>query len=192
MKTLIQRIQESLAKQGLQARTNLARTWLQSKVKNLSASPNNLMQNRQNLVDNTIIGKMYFFYYEPKNKDTLPYYDRFPLVIPIDRYQDGFLGLNLHYITPRDRIILLDKLSTTLNNKNYDETTKFRINYAYLSAASKAFEATPCIKKYLFRHVESRFLQITSDEWDIAAMLPVERFQKATKQKVFAESRKKY
>jgi hypothetical protein len=192
MKTLIQRIQDSLAKEGLQVRTNLARTWLQTKVKNLSASPSKLMQDRQRLVDNTIIGKMYFFYYDPKTKDALPYYDRFPLVIPIDRYSDGFLGLNLHYINPTDRVILLDKLSTTLNNKNYDESTKFRINYAYLSAASRAFESTPCIKRYLFRHVDSRFLQITADEWDIAAMLPVERFQKATKQRVFAESRKKY
>jgi hypothetical protein len=113
-------------------------------------------------------------------------------VIPINRYPEGFLGLNLHYIHPKDRVILLDKLSTTLNNKNYDESTKFRINYAYLSKASKIYEATPCIKKYLFRHVESRFLEITSDEWDIAAMLPVERFMGANKQRVFTESRKKY
>jgi hypothetical protein len=192
MKTLIQRIQESLAKEGLQARTNASRSWLQAKVKNLSATPNKLMQDRQRFEDRTIIGKMYFFYYDPKTKDSLPYYDRFPLVIPIDRYPDGFLGLNLHYIHPRDRVILLDKLSTTLNNKNYDETTKFRINYAYLSAASKAYEATPCIKRYLFRNVESRFLRIDANEWDIAVTLPVERFEKAIKQKVFRESRKKY
>jgi hypothetical protein len=192
MKTLIQRIQESLAKEGLQARTNVARSWLEAKARNLRTNPNTLMQDRQRLKEKTIIGKMYFFFYDPKTKDSLPYYDRFPLVIPINRYPEGFLGLNLHYIQPKDRVILLDKLSTTLNNKNYDESTKFRINYAYLSTASKIYEATPCIKKYLFRHVESRFLEITSDEWDIAAMLPVERFMGATKQRVFAESRKKY
>lgn len=192
MKTLIQRIQDSLAKEGLQVRTNLARSWLQSKVRNLNATPDKVMRDRQRLVDTTIIGKTYFFFYDPKTKDSLPYYDRFPLVIPIDQYRDGFLGLNLHYIQPRDRVILLDKLSTTLNNKNYNETTKFRINYAYLSGASRAFESTPCVKRYLFRHIDSRFLHIPANEWDIAAMLPVERFQKATKQKVFAESRKKY
>jgi hypothetical protein len=192
MTTLIQRIQNSLAKEGLSNRTNSARSWLQAKAKNLGATPNRLMQDRQRLSDNTIIGKMYFFFYDPKTKDSLPYYDRFPLVIPIDQYRDGFLGLNLHYIHPRERVILLDKLSTTLNNRNYDETTKFRINYAYLSATSKAYEARPCIKKYLFQHVDSRFLEITSNEWDIAALLPVETFQKASKQKVFAESRKKF
>jgi hypothetical protein len=192
MKTLFQRIQESLAKQGLQARTNAARAWLKAKASNLRTSPGSLMQDRQNLKEKTIIGKMYFFFYSPKTKDLLPYFDKFPLVIPINQYRDGFLGLNLHYIHPKDRVILLDKLSTTLNNKNYDETTKFRINYAYLSQASKIYEATPCIKRYLFQHVESRFLEITSDEWDIAAMLPVERFQGANKQRVFTESRKKY
>jgi hypothetical protein len=192
MKTLIQRIQESLAKEGLQARTNVARSWLEAKARNLRTNPNTLMQDRQRLKEKTIIGKMYFFFYDPKTKDSLPYYDRFPLVIPIDRYRDGFLGLNLHYIIPRDRVILLDKLSTTLNNKNYDESTKFRINYTYLSAASKAFEATPCIKRYLFQNIDSRFLEIPANEWDIAALLPVERFQGATKQRVFADSRKKY
>ena len=192
MKTLIQRIQDSLAKEGLQVRTNAARSWLMAKAKTLNASPNILMQDRQRMVDKTIIGKTYFFFYDPKTKDSLPYYDRFPLVIPIDRYRDGFLGLNLHYINPRDRVVLLDKLSTTLNNKSYDETTKFRINYAYLSAASRAFEATPCMKRYLFRHIDSRFLEIPANEWDIAALLPVERFQGATKQRVHAESRKKY
>ncbi len=192
MTTLIQRIQNSLAKEGLANRTVSARSWLQSKAKSLGATPGGLMRDRQRLTDNTIIGKMYFFFYDPKTKNSLPYYDRFPLVIPIDQYRDGFLGLNLHYIHPRERVILLDKLSTTLNNRNYDETTKFRINYSYLSAAAKVYEAKPCVKKYLFQHIDSRFLEITANEWDIAALLPVETFQKASKQKVFAESRKKF
>jgi hypothetical protein len=127
-----------------------------------------------------------------KTKEKMKYYDRFPLVIPIEKYKDGFLGLNLHYIHPKQRIILLDKLSATASNKSFDENTKLRISYAYLAAAAKAFEANPCIKRYLFSHVQSRFLEITANEWDIAVMLPVESFVGATTSKVYSDSRKKF
>lgn len=191
-KTLLQRITESLAKEGLKPRTNAARDWLRSKVKELKPSPQRLMNDRERLRDSSIIGKMYFYFYDPKTKDKMKYYDRFPLVIPIENYKDGFLGLNLHYIHPRQRIILLDKLSATASNKSFDERTKLKISYAYLAAASKAFEATPCIKRYLFNHIESRFLEITANEWDIAVMLPVESFVGASTSKVYSDSRKKF
>jgi hypothetical protein len=191
MATLIKRIQTSLAKEGLTPRTNAAREWLRSKVKSLNPTPQSLMRDRERLRDNSFIGRMYFYFYDPKHKNTLPYYDRFPLVIPIERYPDGFLGLNLHYIHPKQRIILLDKLSDTATNKRFDDKTKLRISYEYLAAASKAFEATPCIKRYLFSHINSRFLEISAEEWDIAVMLPVESFVGATTSKVYADSRKK-
>lgn len=192
MAYLIDKITQSLAKEGLTPRTNKARAWLRSKVKDLSVSRPALMRNNSRLKTNSIIGKMYFYFYDPKLKDVLPYYDKFPLVVPIDEYSDGFLGLNLHYIHPKQRMVLLDKLSETLNNDKYDDTTKFRISYAYLKAASKIYEATPCLKKYLYKHVQSRFLEINSNEWDIAALLPAENFIGASTSKVYAESRKKY
>jgi len=191
-KKLIDRIQESLAKEGLQPRTNAARTWLRSKVKDLTPSKTALMRDQERLRNKSMIGRMYFYFYDPKTKDKLPYYDRFPLVIPIERYNDGFLGLNLHYIHPKQRLILLDKLSDTLTNDKYDETSRLRVSYPFLSSASKIFEATPCIKRYLFSHIESRFLEITANEWDIAAMLPMESFVGAKTSKVYADSRKKF
>ncbi len=192
MATLIDRIQASLAKEGLTPRSNAARDWLRSKVKDLNPTPASIMRDRERLRDKSFIGRMYFYFYDPKHKDTLPYYDRFPLVIPIELYPNGFLGLNLHYIHPKQRIILLDKLSEVASNRRYDDKTKLRISYEYLAAASRAFEAAPCIKRYLFSHIESRFLEITADEWDIACMLPVESFVGATTSKVYADSRKKF
>ena len=191
-KKLIDRIKDSLAKEGLTPRTNAARAWIRSKVKDLSPSPSNLMKDSERIRDKSMIGRMYFYFYDPKTKDSLPYYDRFPLVIPIERYSDGFLGLNLHYIHPKQRIILLDKLSEVASNDEYNETTKLRISYKYLAAASKVFEANPCIKRYLFGHVKSRFLEISADEWDIAVMLPTENFIGASTSKVFSDSRKKF
>jgi hypothetical protein len=192
MAYLLERIKASLAKEGLNPRTNKARDWLRAKIKNLNPSRQALMADRSRLKSNSIIGRMYFFYYDPKTKDTLPYYDRFPLVIPIERYPDGFLGLNLHYIHPKQRIILLDKLSEFANNDRYDKTTKLRLSYDLLKNASRIFEATPCIKRYLFNHVDSRFMEIDSDEWDIAALLPMESFVGASTSKVYTESRKKF
>lgn len=192
MAKLIDRIKTSLAKEGLTPRTNASRAWLRAKVKDLKPTSSGLMRDRERLKNNSLIGKMYFYFYDPKTKDTMPYYDRFPLVIPIERYNDGFLGLNLHYIHPKHRMILLDKLSDTLSNNTYDEKTKLKINYRYLAAASRIFEANPCIKRYLFTQIESRFLEITADEWDIAAMLPVESFVGASTSKVYADSRKKF
>ena len=185
------RIKESLAGKGYGPRSREARSWLQSKVSSLRPTKGDLMKDRERLKNKSLIGRMYFYFYDPKTKDTLPYYDKFPLVIPIERYPDGFLGLNLHYISPKQRIILLDKLSSILTDHNYDEKTRLKISYSYLAKASTVFEATPCIKRYLFTHVQSRFLEITADEWDIAVMLPVESFAKANKEKVWEESRKK-
>ena len=191
MAYLIQRIKEELDNTGFEPRTSEARDWLKAKVKSLSPSRTALMKDRDNLKDKSMIGRMYFYFYDPKLKDMLPYYDRFPLVIPIERYQDGFLGLNLHYISPRQRVILLDKLSHYLNNHRYDETTRIRLSYDHLKNASTIYEGIPCIKKYLYKQVKSRFLEITADEWDIAALIPYEYFEGATKNKVWTDSRKK-
>jgi hypothetical protein len=45
-----------------------------------------------------LMGGLYFFVYDPKTKNDLPYYDRFPLVIPLKRTPDGFIGLNYNPI----------------------------------------------------------------------------------------------
>ena len=192
MAYLMDRINQQLSKTGYPARSKQARDWLRTKIPDLKPTSRKLMSDNDRKTINNLIGHMYFFYYDPKTKDTLPYYDRFPLVIPIQLYPDGFLGLNLHYIHPKQRIILLDKLSSFASNNSYDQSTKLRLNYQVLQAFSMAFEATPCIKRYLISHVQSRFLEIYANEWDIAALLPVEQFEKASKNKVWAHSKDKF
>ena len=164
MAYLLNRIKESLAKEGLTPRTNQAREWLRMKIRDLKPTRAALLKDRDRLKERSVIGKMYFYFYDPKTKEKMKYYDRFPLVIPIERYNDGFLGLNLHYIHPKYRMTLLDKLSSTASNDAYDEKTKFRISYQYLTSPSKEFEATHCIKRYIFSQIESRFLEITAEE----------------------------
>ncbi len=138
------------------------------------------------------IGRMYSFFYDPKHKKTLPYYDMFPLVIVIGpKGNDGFLGMNLHYLPPVLRARLMDNLYQTLNNNNFNDTTRLQINYELLSGASRFRYFKPCVKHYLFEHVRSKYLQIEPRFWDIALMLPTEQFVKADASDVWDMSRSK-
>jgi hypothetical protein len=193
MAYLIDRIQASLQKEGLETRTRDSRDWLRTKITNLRPTKASLMNDMTRLRERSMVGKMYFFLYDPKTKDKMKYYDRFPLVLPVESYPDGFLGLNLHYIHPKQRLILLDKLSSYTNNNKFDKTTKLRLTYQILKSASKVFEKNACIKRYLFTQIQSRFLEINADEWDIAALLPVESFtsekRTVSKTQVFQDSK---
>lgn len=134
------------------------------------------------------IGRMFMFYYDAKGKKELPYWDKFPLIFPIEMYPDGFLGINLHYLPHIARARLMNALYDTINNNKMDGTSKLKIRYKILKNSSKYGLFKPCIKKYLFSHVRSRYFFIQPSEWDMALMLPLERFQKASKSIVFKDS----
>ena len=137
------------------------------------------------------LGQMYAFKYDPKMKKELPYYDTFPLIFPISFDNDGFYGINFHYLPPILRAKLMDALYSTLTNKNYDDSTRVRISYSILQSASKFRYFKPTLKKYLRAHVRSQFLEINVNEWDMALFLPTESFRKADTGRVWEESRKK-
>ena len=173
------------------ARTSSARLWYRGAADKVSTTPRNLMQREKDrLVNNVGIGNMYAFFYDPKTKAKLPYYDRFPLIFPIKKLPDGFLGINMHYLPYQLRARLMDALYSITNNKKYDESTKLKISYDILNSASKFKLFKPTVKRYLNEKVKSRFLFINPTEWDIAIFLPVERFSKASKEVVFNASRK--
>lgn len=170
-----------------------ARKWFREKagqVRNVDVR-NLYRQSQPFLTNRPAVGRMYLFFYDPKTKDTLPYYDRFPLVFPFRRVQDGFYGINLHYLPPLLRARLMDALYSTTNNDKMDESTRLRINYNILSSAAKFKYFKPCVKHYLNNHVKSRFLYIDPNQWDIALFLPLERFGRTSRQTVYKDSKLK-
>ena len=42
-------------------------------------------------------GRMYMMKYDPKNKNDLAYYDRFPVFLCMNVHKEWFTGLNFHY-----------------------------------------------------------------------------------------------
>ena len=131
-------------------------------------------------------GKLNMFFYDPKHKKTLPYYDTFPLVLPLERYPDGFLGINMHYLPIPLRIKLLDRLVDYSNNTKFDESTRLMVDYNKLK---KIRLIRPTIHRYLSGYTKSQFRRIDADEFTIATLLPVQRFKKASESEVWKESR---
>lgn len=133
-------------------------------------------------------GGLYFFYYDPKTKADLPYYDRFPLVLVLDIKPDGFTGLNLHYLPLRQRIALLDKLMDFAVVDRNNDIQRMHLSYDILNASKRYVEFKPCLKKYLMNHVQSKILAVQPNEWEIAAFLPIQQFRKSSTSHVWQES----
>lgn len=133
------------------------------------------------------IGGLFFYVYDAKWKDELPYWDQFPLVIPITTYPDGFLGLNLHYLPPIGRAKLLDILAK-YKRRAATPRAYMKVSYELLKGVvdSKLFQ--PCIHRYLTTHIRSNLVKVSDEYWDRAALLPVQKFTGATDRQVWKDS----
>ncbi len=98
-------------------------------------------------------GRLNMFFYDPKYKKTLPLYDTFPLVLPLETIPGGFMGLNFHYIRPLQRISLLNNLQRFATGGMAKST---RIDATYDRVKNVGIAATT-VKKYLYSHVRSSF-----------------------------------
>lgn len=165
-----------------------AREWFRLKASEISRIPRHKLLSSSLTVSNIVPGGMYMFVYNPKHKETLPYYDAFPLLLPYQVDKDGFTGLNLHYLPKSLRAVLMDALYDLATDQRYDASTRIAMSYSILKSSTKYKYFEPCLKRYLHSHVRSRFIFIPANEWDIALFLPTENFQKAPKQKVHSDS----
>jgi len=194
--SLLTTLSEEKAAAGYETNSRESYKWLMQKIASLRnpAGQSRLMTKETNRYvrpsdrQKFLMGGLYFFVYDPKGKSTLPYYDRFPLVIPLKRTPDGFIGLNLHYLPLRYRINFLKKLLPYAIYNDEDEIKRIRVTYPMLDASSKLKEFRPCIKQYLYSHVKSRILSVEHNEWDIAVYLPIQQFKKAKPQEVWQDS----
>ena len=189
----LDKLKDAIRTDQVAAKARAAGNWFRSivnrtKGKFSDETPKTILQRSESLVSKSVLGKMYFYSYDPKWKNDLPWYDTFPLVFPIEKYENGFLGLNFHYLAQKHRAILMDQLKMFANNKKYDETTKLKLTYDMLKGFTKIKRARPTVHRYLSSKVKSQYVLVNADEWEVALFLPVERFRKANKKKVWAHS----
>lgn len=190
-------LQDAVKKRVFDRNTQSARDWFRRSAAQINANPRTLMKSVQEDYGWTLtktsltgasVGRMYLFNYDPKLKKELPYYDTYPLIFPISKDKDSFLGLNMHYLPPRMRAQLMDALYEVVNNDKYNSTTKLQLSYGLLKSASKYRFFKPCVKKYLNSHVRSQFMMVPAKHWDSALFMPLARFEKASTSRVWKDS----
>ena len=173
MSNLFQKLELEAFRKGITPRTQESRDWFRKRVQRLTrVNRQSLMrEDGINKVNTPLLGSMLMFFYDPKHKETLPYYDGFPLIIMMGPAKGGFMGLNLHYLPPAVRARLLD---TVIGGNR-------GIPQKYLA---------PAMKHYLTKHVRSRFALVDKPEWEIATFLPTADWNKASANTVYRDSRK--
>lgn len=191
MSNLFQNLEQQAFRAGITPRSNESMDWFRKKAQKIRRINRKELMNEDPLELRTkmLPGNMFMFFYDPKHKETLPYYDTFPLVIMVDKAPKGFYGLNLHYLNPILRAKFLDSLMDITTNASYDDSTRFKVSYALLKKAAKFKYFKPCFKHYLTEHVKSRFAYVPAPEWEIATFLPTADFKKANPNTVYSQSR---
>ena len=127
------------------------------------------------------LGDLFCYYYNPKYRKTLPYYDMFPMIMLLSAEKETFLGINFHYLRPKWRAILLDRAKL-----------KIRSGIPTWKKLSKIKQIAPTVKRYRFDHIMRKVIPIEEDEQEIAIFLPTEKFKKAGKAQVWSDSERKF
>ena len=187
---LFDKLEQEAFRAGIAARTKASMEWFRSNVSNKSISRAGLIADGPTRA-RQVYGSMYNFSYNPKTKATLPYYDRFPMVIMVEPAPGGFYGLNLHYLAPGVRARFLDALMDTAPKKINDKS-RLKLRYDLLQSTKKFKEFEPCFKRYLNSQIKGRPVRVPMSDWEIAIFLPVEQFAKVKKESVWRYSRKQY
>jgi len=148
--------------------------------------------NPSNYINNRLfgVGDVFLYHYDPKTKQKLPYYDKFPLTVIIQQYSDGFLGLNLHYLPYDIRIGFMNKLIKLGSTPLGDTKTRMQISYDLLKDSKRYAAYKPCVKRYLISYVRGRMMRITPMEWPLCIYVPIASFSKKPETYVWAESRR--
>ena len=190
MSNIFDRLERQAFRAGITPRTEESRKWFQEKAKNLRNINREQLMKEDPIKTRSkqVIGGMYMFFYDPKTKDQLPYYDAFPLVIVVGPAPGGFYGINLHYLPPKLRLQFFSNLMD-IQGSTLSENDKFAITYRMLQKSSKLRYFRPCFKHYLTSHVQSKLAEVPAPEWEIATFLPTAQFRKANNYKVYYDSR---
>lgn len=167
---------------------NSFRTSIRDKIKNEGAAVNNKSSRwfaetiknnvKGHQVSKPQTGKLYAYIYDAKLKDTLPFWDKYPLIIYLGRgsgaYSHLMYGLNLHYIPPKARQQFLEELlKQYANTPTITNSTKLKIDWSKVKGFAGADKM---IKAYIPGNIKGKIIEVKPSDWANVVMLPTQQF----------------
>jgi len=194
MANIFDKLQAGAFRGGVSPRTDGSRQWFQKKVKALGTVNRTTLMNDDALSPTSApkVGDMIMYAYDAKTKDTLPYWDKFPLTILVGPTKGGFQGINLHYLSPQVRGLFLARLMDLAPKKVNESSRLTRLRYDTLKGVGKYKEFKPCFKQYLMSNVKSKIVRVPMPEWEIAVFMPTQQFVGVKDASVWRYSRDQY
>ena len=132
----------------------------------------------------TTEGGMFLFKYEPTTKRKLKYYDSLPLIINIGKSSDSIIGLNLHYLPIRQRLALMRSF---FGDSNMEDIEEDDIQNSLQKISTYRF-IKPTYKQYKYIGITSRLIRIPVQNWLMASLLPISKFEKRSRREVWEDS----
>lgn len=159
--------------------SNRAKIWLSNEISNI---PNFIEATKEGeddaITKNVIVPplcEIALFKYNAKQGNVSGYWDKFPLVIIVRPLNDHFYGFNLHYLDyeTREKIISIIKRF----KREGDTRSTFKYVYPFLDALVKMGKYNYAYKNYSYTRLESKFVVIKSNYYDLVSRLPIARLK---------------
>ena len=119
-----------------------------------------------------IPGFFYTFRYEAKTTDQ---YDRFPLMLALQRDTKGVFGMNFHYLPIKLRFALFESMMPLIIPLPVRQLSLIRLTYKKLMLR-RMIGKLPTLKRYSFSQFRSDAVFISPLEWAVALAYPSDKF----------------
>jgi len=182
-KTSIAGVLGDLKPDSLARSSRRSEAWFENKLKHKDID-------KRTMVTRPSVGRMFIYSYDPKYKAVLPVYDRFPLVMPFGMYNNGWIGLNFHYLAPKMRFILLNELMKINGRKELLPKARLQLSWELLKKASLHRLVAPTVHRYLYSHTRGKLVKVPNAEWSFIISMPIAKFVGKSKMQVYADSRR--
>ena len=173
--SIYQRYAEAARKAGVSRNTKTSVDWFRKRIRKDRASFGRAYEPLKG--DGVAPGKLMIYEYDPKYKDTLQYYDRFPCTMIIEMTENGWYGLNLHYLPPAVRARLLA-----------DTNVKTNAGLKIANAIGNSRFGKPALHRYIGTQCVSKPKSVPQKDWEIAIQLPFEGFVKVNQSTVWRKA----